>query len=265
MLHGCMRLRLLGFLWIPHGPSTQTAREPGILTWHRRDFSTKISFRPSEGLSLIISHYSYTVSNQICSYFQSFRNQMVPFFFKGFSIIVVHCSSKGTTRGDMATAWLCRQCRQCQVSKGSCKSFTWRSYRCGKMEKNVQPKGWKTEHMREHTKILWTFLGFWALGLHHKVSLQNRCGFSDFFFVDLWYWMVKPQTIALSGYADTLDIPYNLDEDPWCGSMTIRYPQKNGVWTKEITNCTLLSEAPEKMYQYRWIGGFSEWILQNCF
>lgn len=52
--------------------------------------------------------------------------------------------------------------------------------------------------------------------------------------------MVKPQTIALSGYADTLDIPYNPDEDPWCGSMTIRYPQKKGVWTKEITNCTLL-------------------------
>ena len=49
--------------------------------------------------------------------------------------------------------------------------------------------------------------------------------------------MVKPQTIALSGYADTLDIPYNPDEDPWCGSMTIRYPQKKGVWTKKITNC----------------------------
>lgn len=38
--------------------------------------------------------------------------------------------------------------------------------------------------------------------------------------------MVKPQTIALSVYADTLDIPYTPDEDPWCGSMTIRYPQK---------------------------------------
>lgn len=140
MLHGYMRLRLLGFLWIPHEPSTQTAREPGIVTWHRRDISTKISFRPSEGLSLIISHCSYTVTSQTCSYFHSFRNQMVPFFFKGFSIIVVHCSSKGTTRGDMATAWVCRQCRQCQVSKGSCKSSTWRCYRCGKWRKMSNQK-----------------------------------------------------------------------------------------------------------------------------
>lgn len=159
-----MRLRLLGFLWIPHEPSTQTAREPGILTWHRRDISTKVSFRPSEGLSLIISHYSYTVSNQTCSYFHSFRNQMVPFFFKGFSIIVVHCSSKGTTRGDMATAWLCRQCRQCQVSKGSCKSSTWRCYRCGKMEKNVQPKGWKNRtYERTHENPV-NFFGLLGLG-----------------------------------------------------------------------------------------------------
>ena len=164
MLHGCMRLRLLGFLWIPHGPSTQTAREPGILTWHRRDFSTKISFRPSEGLSLIISHYSYTVSNQICSYFQSFRNQMVPFFFKGFSIIVVHCSSKGTTRGDMATAWLCRQCRQCQVSKGSCKSFTWRSYRLWKNGEKCPAKRLENRtYERTHENPV-SFFGLLGLG-----------------------------------------------------------------------------------------------------